>query len=120
MVVAALGDPPERVEALEALMGVGFARESGRDLIVLLSPHAAALERASRVASDVGRGRRMIVDLRLDRPWGVLPACDAALVMTPGLSAAWAMVCGVPIVALDTPAIRGQFADAQTALLTPS
>lgn len=61
----------------------------------------------------------MIIRGEIDMPWRSLPACDVALVLTEGLSAAWAMAAGLAIVAPATPAIMRQFTDGHTALLAP-
>ena len=117
LLVAALADPPGAVEALDALMAVGLAREAGRLVLVVISPNARRVGRAQRLVESLSRGRRMIVDERIDRPWELLGGCDAALVIRAGLSAAWAMAAGLPIVAPATPEIGDQLTHGQTALL---
>ena len=118
-VVAVIGDPPSAADALQSLVSVGLAREAGRDLVTLMTPAARGIDRARRLMDGIKRGRSLIVDDAADRPWEVLPGCGAALVTTAGLSAAWAMAAGLPIVAHDTPAIRSQLTDGETGLLAP-
>ncbi|MEX2670669.1 MAG: glycosyltransferase [Phycisphaeraceae bacterium] len=95
-VVVMLSDQEEHVEAMSALLGVGLAWETGRDVKVLISPRTGELERALRVMRDVGRIDRVIIDEAADQPWRLAHAVDAALVLGDGQSLAWATNAGLP------------------------
>lgn len=98
-IVMLVSDRPEAIEAMSAVLGVGLAWETGRDLRLVISPRASQLERALRVLRDVEQEDRVIVDAAADRPWEVAHAVDAALVPGDGLSLAWATTSGLPTVA---------------------
>ncbi len=118
-VVVVLADPPASIEALHALFDVGLVSVAGRNVRLVMSPRAHAMQRAWHVQQTAGREPIMILDSRVEEPWTLLFACDAALVMNDGLSLLWAMSAGLPIVAFDTPALRRRLEDHHTALLAP-
>lgn len=106
-VVVLLSDEPERIDAMSAILGVGLAWETGRDLRLVISPRAGQLQRALRVTEDAGRRERVIVDEAADRPWQLGQAVDAALVLGDGLSLAWARSLALPtVVPMGEPALE--------------
>lgn len=130
-VVLLMGDPPNRAEATEAGLCVGLAHETGRDIRLLVSPQARGTDRATRMAHEIDRAERIIVDDIADTPWVALAGCDAAMILDGGfaarrgvgashlagttggtLSVLWAMAAGVPLIAEDTDRMRA-FIDPQ-------
>ncbi len=124
-VVALLSDPPEATDVLPAMMAAGLACEvaatGGGRVHLLVHPRQTHRLRARRVARGIGKPDNLIDEPRLDRPWEILPACDAALTLGPhggGLSLLWAMAAGVPIVAQASYAVSEIVEDRHSALLT--
>jgi glycosyltransferase involved in cell wall biosynthesis len=103
---AVLGDPSDQIEGMIGMMSVGLANESGRRVRVVMSPRAAAVNRAVHVLDSANRRSTMMVNKIAEEPWRLLGACDLAVVMAGAHSAAWAMAAGVPIVAADRPELR--------------
>lgn len=126
VVIMALGEPIERVDAHAAVFAAGVLGVAGRSALVVAHPRSARLDRALRFAARIRPRRRVIVD---DRPAPeLLPACDLALWIEPegeatrpggsayttplgAASLAWADATGLPIVAHEHPAWRSLLAD---------
>lgn len=94
-VVAALGEGP-RTDALLAMLAVGLAAETGRPIQLLISPRARGLHRARRVVQGANRGRLMVIDEAIDRPWEVLAGCDLMLAGEPSVARGWGLAAGLP------------------------
>lgn len=93
-IVAALGEPA-RTDALLAMLAVGLAAETGRPIRLLISPRARGLDRARRVIEGAGRGRVMVVDEAVARPWEVLEGCDLMLATEPSVARGWGWAAGL-------------------------
>ncbi len=124
-VIALLGDPPQRCDAWPAMMAMGLcaealaSREGSAPLPRLLLHPSARHRRAVQDAmTHLGQGQRIIVDEAVERPWEVLPGCDAAVLLPPhGLSMLYAMAAGVPLLAEATYATSEVLEDRHSALL---
>jgi len=126
-VVALLSDPPAEADAYDAIMAVGLCCEAlgadpkrHSDLRVLIHPLQHHRHRAQHLAEKIGSPGRLIQDARIATPWQVMPGCDAALALGPsggGVSLAWAMAAGLPIVGEACRPISDRAADGETALL---
>ena len=127
-VVALLADPPTRLDAAWASLAVslGFEpfdpRQNPRApvLRLLVHPDQQGLASAQHTLRLAGYDERFIIDDALDRPWDVLPGCDAAVAMgdaAGGLSLLWAMAANVPIVGEATYAVSEVVEDRHSALL---
>ena len=121
-VVALLSDQPQAANAMDAAMATALAdpdpQASGPGACLLVHPDARHERRARRIMAEVGRRDSYVADARLERPWLVLPGCDAALVQTDGgLSLLWAMASNVPIVGEATYAVSEIVEDRHSALL---
>ncbi|MCX5660909.1 MAG: glycosyltransferase [Planctomycetota bacterium] len=154
-VVMLLGDPPQAADAVAAMMAVGLAEESysgaadadsRTEIRLLLHPGQHRRPNAQTTCRFLGRRHRLIQDAAIDRPWEVLPGCDAALAISDqdvangiglapaagsmpgggsaeggvggGLSLLWAMAANIPIVGEASYAISEIVEDHHSALLT--
>lgn len=152
-VVMLLGDPPRAADAVAGMMAVGLAEESYNgaappsaagssapaDFRLLLHPDQRRRANAQETCRLLGRRERLIQEEAVDRPWEVLPGCDAALAISDqdvatgawpsgrgqaeggvggGLSLLWAMAANVPIVGEASYAISEIVEDRHSALLT--
>lgn len=126
--VALLSDPPHAADARHSGLVASIAEESwmrgsentGMDVYLIVHPSQLNRARAQRVARGLDRPARVMQDEAIARPWEILPACDAALVIgehAGGLSLLWAMACNVPIVGEATYAISEIVEDRHSALL---
>ncbi len=123
-VIALLNDPPGACESALAAMTCVLIDDSvatkpvrPRVLVMPGQTHRLA---AQRLLESLGKGVCLIQEARLDRPWQVLPGCDAALAIGPdagGLSLLWAMAANVPIVGEATYAVSEIVEDRHSALL---
>lgn len=128
LVIHAAGEPPASVGAFAESYIAGVVRFTGRETVVIVPPGARELERAARIAHTHMGEWRVIVDPR--PPWEILPGCDLALHIdsrakslgTRSLAAPpsaapllYAAAMGVPIVAQDTPEVRGALAGSSAA-----
>jgi hypothetical protein len=84
-VLALCSDPPAQADALEPLMAVILANQltEGRGVHLRLLVHPAQRQRAQAqsLLRQAKRERYLICDPRLEAPWSVLPACDAAIAL---------------------------------------
>lgn len=96
--VAAMDEPPGRIDALTMSLAVGLVAGTGRDVRLVIGGNARGLDRAVRVSESADQSRSVIVMAEADEPWTIAPAADAAIVTEPGLGSAWAMAAGLPIV----------------------
>jgi len=131
-VVAMLSEPPHAGDAATGMMAVGLARESLRgdaagsshavaELTLLIHPRQQHGPRAKHNMAQVARHHLLTQEPALDRPWTVLPGCDAALVLGEAPNAiAFARRAGVPIVAEAHPLNADALSDGpETRLVTP-
>jgi hypothetical protein len=122
-VVALLSDQPDSADTMAATMAaamVAASLDSSQSLRLLIHPHQRYGLCARRLVVGMGLPDLLIQEARLIRPWSVLPACDAALVLHPGasgLSGAWAMAAGVPTIADRSVMPLGWATHEQSALL---
>lgn len=121
IVITALGEPEEAVDAHAAVFAAGVLGVAGRAAMVVVPPRASRLDRALRFASLIRPSRRVLVD---DRPMpALLEGVDLAVWSEPtgeasrprgsvytmplgAISLAWAAARGIPIVAHEHPAWR--------------
>jgi len=119
-VAVLLADSPHAMDAVKAIVAVGLAAETGRPWRLLLHPGATGADRAAHITHAMGRPERLIFDERVMRPWSILPACDAALVIDrPCLIAmTWAMLARAPVVAEHNETTDAWLTHDQSALLS--
>lgn len=124
VVIGALGEPVGEVDAHAAVFAAGVLSVAGKDVVAVVHPGSAHLDRALRFAATIRPRRRVIVD---DRPlpsiihgmdlalWSRPPVQDGerahrmgSLYTTPlgAVSLALASDAGVPVVAHEHPAWR--------------
>lgn len=129
-IVALLSDPPALGDANKAVFALSLAAESYERgerkpdtpsrFKLLIHPDSRFARRAVNGMHGIGRPDRLIFEPRLDRPWDVLPGCDAAIALGPeggNLALLWAMAGNVPIVAEATYASSEVVEDRHSALL---
>jgi len=145
-VVGLFAEPVSWCDARRAISVIGLARESGRNVRLLVHPKAQRRQDAMRWARRLGMRELIITEDDLAEPWTCLHGVDAALLlgddtMTTDLSetgspfailtgggrglrpmfgvmpALWAMGAGVPVIAERTMALQEIIADDETGLL---
>lgn len=116
-VVLATGPVPGAQDAMLAMLSAGLAAETGRQIRLLISPRAAGLHRARRMAAASGRDTTLIIHEAADKAWEVRPAIDLALAMNDGPGVTWAMLTGLPIAGHASPALSERLRHDETALL---
>lgn len=114
LLIAAMDEPPGRIDALTTILAVGLVAASGRDVRLVIGPNARGLGRAVRVTEATDQRRNVVVMSEADEPWTIAPAVDAVMVTEPGLGSAWAMAASLPIV---SPRMGGGLVADVTALL---
>jgi hypothetical protein len=87
LVVAMLGDWPDAIDAVRGIIAIGLAAETGRPFHMLIHPHARGIDRATEVATAMGKVDRILMDDQALPPWPLLPGCDAALAIGPNCAA---------------------------------
>ena len=124
-VIALLSDPPQAGDAIDAVWAIGLMNlsvgEDGLPVRLLVTPRQHRRIRAEQLSRATDRLNAIIVCSQLDRPWEVLPGCDAAFVLgasAGGLSLIWAMAAGVPIIGEARYAVSEIVEDRHSALLT--
>lgn len=120
-VIMPLGEPESAINARRIVFLAGVLEAAGHPAVVVLPAGASQLERALRFANRTTPRIRAIVEDRT--PHMLLPSCDAVIWLPHReghgirsespytepcgcVSLAWASACGVPIVALDHPAVH--------------
>ena len=129
-VVALLCDPPHVSDAIDAAMAVILADEAYQAnkadadtkvrFHLLIHPNQKNRRRAENMMRHISRGKHIIREWRLGRPWQVLSGCDLTLAQGSGgggLSLLWAMAANVPIVGEATYPISEIVEDRHSALL---
>lgn len=107
-VVALLCDRPGELDLAKAALAVALAHDACRIASdgavrarLLVHPGHRGLAQAQRIYENAAKPDMLIQDAQLACPWGVLPACDAALVIDThcaGLCRVWAELCGTPVI----------------------
>jgi hypothetical protein len=99
--IAALADEPERADVLQGHRVLGLAGEAGYPVSLLAVPGAGRMASARLISDSIGKPEYVVGCDALRRPWEVLSACDAAVLLTSldrsPLSVAWAATAGLPI-----------------------
>ncbi len=80
-VIAVLSQHGPCIDARRAAHILGSARLSGFDAAFICPADASHRRTARKIARGCGAGERLVFDVRVERPWTVLPGCDAALVL---------------------------------------
>lgn len=114
-----VGDAPDVMDVLRAVLAAGLVDETGRPLRVVISPDCPGLRRAMRTVDAEQRGQRVILTHQADEPWKIVGACDLAIAVGGGLSTAWAMAAGLPIAAQDHASVTALLTHEHNALLAP-
>lgn len=82
--VVVAGEPSEWTDPFFAMRAFAMARVAGVPLRPILSPRTPGVEAASAFFARASGAPGAIVDARVDRPWEILPAVEAALVDADG------------------------------------
>ncbi len=117
-IVLAVGGDARDLDAMQAMLAVGLAAETGRPVRLLIHPDARGIDRARRMNRASGRESLLIADEVAAMPWQAAAGVDMALALSDGPGLSWAMHAGLPIVAPRTPAMAGRLCHEETALLT--
>ncbi|MFM7135359.1 MAG: hypothetical protein ACKO0W_13705 [Planctomycetota bacterium] len=119
--VVIAGEPSEWIDPSFAMRAFAMARVAGVPLRPIFSPRTSGAAAASAFLARASGATGAIVDARVDRPWEILPAVEAAFVDADGalsrpvecagwrsgriaatdsaspLPALWALACGRPL-----------------------
>lgn len=129
--VALLSDPPEAGDAAAGSMIIGLTRESMQarpadeclagEPRLLIHPRQWRGLRARYNLTQLGRQHLLVQEPALDRPWTVLPGCDAAVVLGEApMALAPAMQAQLPIIAEAWPLNLERLAEYANARLVPA
>lgn len=73
------GEPAAWIDMTFAIRALSMARVAGVLLRPIVSPATPRIAKLSVYFESAAQGRAVIVDERVERPWELLPACDALL-----------------------------------------